>query len=85
MLLLFALGFESSGRSKMSGSGSTPTKACSCSSKREKPELRASDIVEWAAAVSKRGSAILTGAPNENTSSKPLKHSIVKRTLVFKR
>ena len=33
----FALGFESSGRSKMSGSGSTPTKACSCSSKREKP------------------------------------------------
>ena len=38
----FALGFESSGRSNMSGSGSTPTKACSYPSKRERAELRAS-------------------------------------------
>ena len=42
VLLLFAFGFESSRRSKMNGSGSTPTKAYSCSSKREKTELRAS-------------------------------------------
>ena len=70
---------------KMSGSDSTRTKACSCSSKREKTELKASDNCRMGGCCFKAQFGNFNGGTQREYSSKPLKQSIVKRTLVFKR